>query len=327
MQLEKQVAIFLVLAMVLQRKPDVLVSVMPHLKENPKYQGQDKLPVITWIISQASQGDLAVGLYMWVHVVLPLLNGKNCNPQFMDLILQSGERILASPKARPILLNGSVRKGERLVPPSALEVLIRVTFPAPSARLKATERFEAVYPTLKEVALAGVPGSNALKQVSLQIMKFAIKAAGEGISDLCNEASSIFIWCLTQNSECYRLWEKLYLEHLDASVVVLKKLSHELKIHSFEHSTLEPVRETLKIFRQKNETAMTEENDVSRKALLKEADKHCKAILGRVLKGHGCLKFAVFASILALGAAVASQNIQNWDLKKLTELFNISQNL
>lgn len=45
-------------------------------------------------------------------------------------------RILSSPKARTILLNGAVRKGERLVPPSALEVLMRVTFPAPSARLK-----------------------------------------------------------------------------------------------------------------------------------------------------------------------------------------------
>lgn len=45
-------------------------------------------------------------------------------------------RILASPKARTILLNGAVRKGERVVPPSALELLMRFTFPAPSARLK-----------------------------------------------------------------------------------------------------------------------------------------------------------------------------------------------
>ncbi|KAK4765842.1 hypothetical protein SAY87_007484 [Trapa incisa] len=322
---KSQVALFLVLAMVLRRKPDVLVSVMPQLKENPKYQGQDKLPVTTWMVSQASQGDLAVGLYMWVRVILPLLSGKSCNPLSRDLILQSVERILASPKARPIILNGAVRKGERLVPPSDLEVLIRVTFPAASVRLKATERFEAVYPTLKEVAFAGAPGSKALKQVSVQIMKFAIEAAGEGISDLCNEASSVFIWCLSQNSECYRLWEKLYLEHLDASVAVLKRLSDELKIHSAKHSTLDPVRETLKIFRQKNETALTEENDASRKALLKEADKHCKVILGRISKGHGCLKFAVFASILVLGAAIASQHIQDWDLKKLSELFNIPQ--
>jgi len=45
-------------------------------------------------------------------------------------------RIVSSPKARAILINGAVRKGERVVPPSALEVLMRITFPAPSARIK-----------------------------------------------------------------------------------------------------------------------------------------------------------------------------------------------
>lgn len=45
-------------------------------------------------------------------------------------------RILSFPKARAILLNGAVKKGERLVPPSAFELLMRVTFPAPSGRVK-----------------------------------------------------------------------------------------------------------------------------------------------------------------------------------------------
>lgn len=45
-------------------------------------------------------------------------------------------RILSSPKARTILLNGAVRKGERVVPPLSLELLMRFTFPASSARLK-----------------------------------------------------------------------------------------------------------------------------------------------------------------------------------------------
>lgn len=47
-----------------------------------------------------------------------------------------GSRILSAPKARSILVNGAVRKGERLMPPSALEILMRVTFPASSARVK-----------------------------------------------------------------------------------------------------------------------------------------------------------------------------------------------
>lgn len=41
-----------------------------------------------------------------------------------------------------------------------------------------------MYPTLKEVALAGSSRSKAMKQVLLQIMNFAIKAAGEGETKL-----------------------------------------------------------------------------------------------------------------------------------------------
>lgn len=52
--LELQVAIFVVLAMVLRRKPDVLISLLPIMRENPKYQGQDKLPVTAWIIAQVT---------------------------------------------------------------------------------------------------------------------------------------------------------------------------------------------------------------------------------------------------------------------------------
>jgi len=43
---------FVVLAMVLRRKPDALITVLPTLRENTKYQGQDKLPVIVWMIAQ-----------------------------------------------------------------------------------------------------------------------------------------------------------------------------------------------------------------------------------------------------------------------------------
>ena len=49
-----QVAIFLVIAMVLRRKPDVLVYILPNLRETPKYQGQDKLPLNAWLISQVT---------------------------------------------------------------------------------------------------------------------------------------------------------------------------------------------------------------------------------------------------------------------------------
>ncbi|KAF7148280.1 hypothetical protein RHSIM_Rhsim03G0110000 [Rhododendron simsii] len=61
---------------------------MPIIKENPKYHGQDKLPVTIWMIAQACQGDLVVGVYMWVHYLFPMLSSKSsCNPQSRDLIL------------------------------------------------------------------------------------------------------------------------------------------------------------------------------------------------------------------------------------------------
>ncbi|KAH1131015.1 hypothetical protein J1N35_002393 [Gossypium stocksii] len=315
------VAIFVVLSMALRRKPDVLISLAPKLREYPKYHGQDKLPITVWMIAQATQGDLAVGLYMWVHVLLPMLSGKSsCNPQSRDLILQLVERIISSPKARPILVNGAVRKGDRLVPPSALDILMRLTFPAPSARVKATERFEAIYPTLKEVALAGSPGSKAMKQVAQQILSYAVTAAGEGLPELSKEASDVFIWCLTQNPECYKQWDVLYLDNLDASVAVLRKLANEWKEHSAKHSTVDPLRETLKSFRQKNEKA-----EINADASLKEADKYCKLLLGHLSKGHGCLKGALFASIaLVAGLAVMSQNVQSLSLDKLSAMFNLS---
>ncbi|XP_059623136.1 uncharacterized protein LOC132266301 [Cornus florida] len=316
---KSQVAMFVILAMTLRRKPDVLISLLPVMRENPSYQGQDKLPFTVWLIAQACQGDLVVGLFMWAHFLLPTLSNKSsANPQSRDLILQLVERIVSAPKARPILLNNAVRKGERLVPPSALELLMRATFPARAARVKATERFEAVYPTLKEVCLAGVSGSKAMKQITQQTVQFAIKAAGEGVPDLSREASDVFIWCLSQNPECYKQWDNLYLDNLKASVVVLRKLSDEWKEQSAKHSTLEPLRATLKNFRQKNEKELAIVEDAAHQATLKNSEKYCKLILGQLSRGHGCMKSMVFISVaLAVGAAVMSQNMDSWDLKKL----------
>ncbi|KAK6134196.1 hypothetical protein DH2020_032052 [Rehmannia glutinosa] len=354
---KSQVAIFLVLAIVLRRKPDVLINLLPKLRENSKYQGQDKLPLLVWMIVQAGQGDLAVGLYLWAHHILPILGGKSgSNPQSRDLVLQLVERIMAAPKARSILLNSAVRKGERLMPPAALDLLLHVTFPASSARVKATERFEAVYPVLKEVALAGSPGSKAMKQVSQQIQIVAVKAAGEGIPALSEEAASIFIWCLTQNPDCYKQWDKIYVDNIEASVATLRKLSEEWKRLSSKQSSLQALGETLKSFRQKvgstfivrnfvmicwylshfkcvenciafelltNAKALSDGVDVAHQDYFRDADKYCKAILGRLSSGHGCLKIVAFTIVvLAVGAAVVSPSLDAWDWNSLSVLFN-----
>lgn len=320
---KSQVAIFVALAMVLRRKPDVLVSLLPELRENSKYQGHDKLPVIAWVIAQASQGDLAVGLFSWARNLLPIVSGKSCNPLSRDLVLQSVERILSAPKARPILVNGAVRKGERLIPPSAFDILIRVTFPAQSTRVKATERFEAIYLTLKEVALAGAPGSKAMKQVSQQLLSIAVKAAGERIPELSTEAAHVFVWCLTQNADCYKQWDNIYLDNLEVSVTVLKMLNAEWKEQSAKQSSLDSLRETLKSFRRKNEDALAVTKEAAHQALLKDGDKHSKILLSRLTRSHGCLKGVAFAVIaLAVGAAVMSPDLEALDWNKFSVLFS-----
>ncbi|XP_071686311.1 uncharacterized protein [Rutidosis leptorrhynchoides] len=323
---KSQVGIFVALAMVLRRKPDAFISVLSTLRDTSKYQGQDKLPVIVWMVAQASHGDLAVGLYAWSHLVLPIVGGKSgSNPQTRDLILQLVERILSAPKARTILVNGAVRKGERLIPPSALDLLLRVTFPSSSARVKATERFEAVYPTLKDVALAGSHGSKAMKQVSQQILTVSLKASGEGIPELSREASGIFIWCLTQNPECYRQWVKVYEDNLEASVAILKRLTEQWKELSLNQSSLETLSETLRTFKNKNEKALTSgEISADQESLYKEADKHCKVLLGRQTHGLGCVKvLGIALIIIGVGITLAPPTaLDDIDLTKLIEMFN-----
>ncbi|MQM06461.1 hypothetical protein Taro_039280, partial [Colocasia esculenta] len=319
------VAIFIVLALTLRRKPDVLLNILPALKEDPRYQGLDKLPVILWVIAQASQGDPVVGMYAWVHNLLPLLSGKlGGNPQVRDLVLQLAERIFSGPKARPILLNGAVRKGERLVPPLALDQLMRLTFPSPSARVKATERFEAVYPSLKELALAGSPGAKAMKPVSQQLLPITVKAMRDDIPELSKEAADIFLWCLTQNPECFKQWEKLHTENVEASVIILRKLSAEWKQHATKFSPPDALRVTLKNLMALNEGALAEDLGAGRKATIKEADKYGKVMLGKVSRCSACKKSGLLVIALAVvaGAFAMSPHAESWDWKKPYVMFS-----
>jgi len=48
-------------------------------------------------------------------------------------------------KARSTLINGAVRKGERLVTPAALDLYMRLSFPAPEARTKVRPRVATVF--------------------------------------------------------------------------------------------------------------------------------------------------------------------------------------
>ncbi|KAI4996163.1 hypothetical protein ZWY2020_041304 [Hordeum vulgare] len=69
-----------------------------------------------------------------------------------------------SPSRSPGALLGKSLEGALVL--GTLDLFMRCTFPVPNARVKATERFEAAYPIIKELALVGTPGSKAVKQAS-----------------------------------------------------------------------------------------------------------------------------------------------------------------
>jgi len=309
-----QVAIFVVLALTLRRKPDVLINISPKIAGNSKYIGQEKLPIIAWVINQASQGDLVSGMFCWSHSLFPTLCAKSGNPQSRDLVLQMLERFLSTPnasKARGILLNGAVRKGERLVPAGTFDLFMRGAFPVPNARVKATERFEAAYPIIKELALAGPPGSKTVKQASQQLLPLAMKAIQEKNVELTREAADIFIWCLTQSPESFKQWDKLHPENIEASVAVLRKIAADWKTLSPKLNS-EALKATLKSLKAKNEVALEEAEDTGKKASIKEADKYCKVIIGRLSRGATCLKGSVL--VIALAAAAGFALSPNLDL-------------
>ncbi|XP_078430981.1 uncharacterized protein LOC144702864 [Wolffia australiana] len=328
-----QVAMLAVIAITLRKKPDVLSNIVPTLRDDQKYHGADKLPIITWIIAQAAQGDLVVGLNTWVNYLLPLLSGKlGSNPQVRDLILQLAERILSAPKARSILLNGAARKRDRLVPPSMLDQLMHLVFVPASSRVKATERFEAIYPILKELALSGAPGSKSMKPVLLQLQAVCVKAIKENVPELTLEATDLFIWCLTQNNECLKQWEKIHLESVEASVVVLGKLSAGWKQqYAVKFSSIDILRNSLKSLREKNQKALEEDLDAGAKAAIKEADKHCKAVLSNVTRCSACGivgGILVAATGIAIAAAIAtSPAADSWDWRSLQSAFTSAQSL
>ncbi|PNY12373.1 hypothetical protein L195_g009002, partial [Trifolium pratense] len=304
----QQVAMFVCLAMVLRLKPDALISVLPTLRENIKYQGHDKLRLFTWMVAQASVGDLSVGLYAWSRNLLPIVVGESGNPQSMDFVCSLWKSIiLSTPKAPLVLVNGACRKGEQLIPPPAFETLIHVTLPS-SNRSKVdvqlvldTERFVFIYPTLRKVALCGSHGCKAAMQ---QIFSFAIKAAGEDNPELSKEAVGIVIWCFCRSTECYKQWEKIYQDNIVGSVAVLKKISDDWEVQATKLSPYGPLREILKHFMQKNKKALATETDAAHHAHFKDADKYCKIIAGRVSQGLG-LSFAVLAA--AVGAVVLAR--------------------
>lgn len=72
-----------------------------------------------------------------------------------------------------------------------------------------------------------------------------------------------------------------------------------------------------------NEKALTGGVDASRQSYFREADKYCKATLGRMSNGNSCMKTLAFAVVvLAVGAVAMSPTLDAWDWNKLSVLLN-----
>ncbi|CAH8359287.1 unnamed protein product [Eruca vesicaria subsp. sativa] len=321
---KSQAAHFVVLAMVLRTRPDSLIDVLPSLRDKHMYQGPDKLPLIVWMMAQASRGDLSTGLYSWMCNLLPLLvsNNKSCSPQSTDLVLQFAEYMLSRPKALTILVNGGgVMERQQLVPLPSLDILLRLTFPLPSARVKTTKRFKAIYPSLKEVALSP-ERARGDKFAMRKLFTFALTLTGEkgnfssntslesfclfkcvnrfvtgNPSVLTKEATSIAIRSLTENINCFDHWDRLYMNNPEASVALLKKLiddNHFLRLSTSPIDTL-TVNQIMESFRRKNKRAIAEGG--ANCSLYKEADKYCKLISRRLSRGNRGFKMTLITAV------------------------------
>ncbi|URE12485.1 hypothetical protein MUK42_28653 [Musa troglodytarum] len=168
-----QVEIFVVLAIALRWKPDALLSLLSKLRDNPDIKDKRNSHMLFGLLHSwrrkelmtmecgEGEGDSDGGTFkrqQWWWKKLRTTAAMVAKAMDSDVVG-------IGPKARSSLLNRAVRKGERLLLHAVFDLLMRM-IPAPTALVKATERFRAVYPTLKELALAASPGTKTTKQAS-----------------------------------------------------------------------------------------------------------------------------------------------------------------
>ncbi|KAL2642219.1 hypothetical protein R1flu_009806 [Riccia fluitans] len=312
-----KVGVIVILALLLRRKPETLLQQAAAIRA--QFSGQEKLHTLAWAYCQASQGDLVVGMALWVQNLLPLAVGKSSTPASRDIALQVIENILFTntKKARTVLLNGATRKGERLVPAASYELVLRAAYPNESAKTKATERFLAVYPFVKEIALAGTVRSKATKPVAQQLLPLSLAGAADDVTAISAEACSNFIWCLTQNADCYKQWEKLHLENLNGSIRVLNHISSEWKEISARLTPFDDLKKTLQALSSKHHNGLVSvQGDAVLESQLKAADSICKALLRKTSRVPSCTKaFATLAAVACLGYGfyLLSPSVNPWD--------------
>lgn len=315
LQHKTKVGVLVVLSLTLRKRSDALIHSATAIRTHPQFQGQEKIAFLAWAYGQAAHGDLVAGMQAWVQNLLPLACGKASTPASRDLALQFSESILFcnTKKAMAILQNGASRKGERLVPATSLDALLRATFPSEATRTKATERFEKIYPLLKELALFGPPKSKSTRAVAQQILPLCLDCASEDVPALASEACNIFIWCLSENPDCFKQWEKLYIEKLKGSVKVLSFMCKEWNAVSDKLAPMDELWNTMTVIRNKNHASLRgRKEDPKLEVMLKTADRHAKALKRKSSRVGPCFK--MMASVMAGASIVYGFYWLNFDL-------------
>uniref|UniRef100_A0A1J3E9Z9 Uncharacterized protein n=1 Tax=Noccaea caerulescens TaxID=107243 RepID=A0A1J3E9Z9_NOCCA len=312
-----QLGVFVALSIILRSRYLVLCPILPVLRQRYYHleRSPEMLQFTVWMMAQVAQVDLCLGLYSWASILLPLVRDKFlCNPRSTDLIMQLIENVLSNPNARAILLTNAVRENERLFPIPSFEILLPLTFPASFESVNVTERFVAVYPLLKEVALADEPDMEKMKEFTQCVFDLSLKFAEQGNPVLANEATSIAIWCLTKNVYCCNHWDRVYMDNLEASVALLQNLVDEWKDHSLKLSSsprdTRILNLTMKNFVLKNERGLA--GGGASTFLYEEADKYCKEISRRLSRGNGFLKGCgamILVAVVAAASVVLSSSL------------------
>eukprot|EP00475_Leptophrys_vorax_P023644 TRINITY_DN32394_c0_g1_i1.p1 TRINITY_DN32394_c0_g1~~TRINITY_DN32394_c0_g1_i1.p1 ORF type:complete len:610 (-),score=50.92 TRINITY_DN32394_c0_g1_i1:436-2223(-) len=305
-----KVGMLVVLTLLLRRRPDVAVAVADAIRTDPGCAGQERLPMLAWMYGHVAAADLASGMALFVRNLLPFTAGKLGSPVGRDValtflqsvILRGNER-----KARAVLVNGAYRKGERLVPPAAFEQFLRLAFPTNSARTKATERFTALYPLVKEVALAGSGRTKSTKAVATALVPLLFRAAGEDPEALSQEASSVFVWCVAENPDCYLQWERHHAEDHATSTRLLTHVLRQWPAVKGQLEPVEPLRKFLGSIVKKHISALEDLDDaqIQRRRDIQAADAAAKKLLAKITSPlPSCAGLTtIVVAVAAIGAA------------------------
>ncbi|EOA23774.1 hypothetical protein CARUB_v10016986mg, partial [Capsella rubella] len=152
--------------------------------------------------------------------------------------------------------------------------------------------------------LSPSPGSKAWKQIIRKIFTLSLKLAGEANPVLAKEAITIAIWSLTENVDCWKSWDNLYKENVEASVALLKRLVEEWKDHSLKllssPSDTFTLGQTMKSIMLQNKNAIAGGSAFG--SLYQEADKSCEVISWRLSPVRSTLKDTASTAVVVVAS-------------------------